>query len=119
MVYIPTSNRFYSALDEIRVILHRDPEMVKWAPDMLMSGISDIINNIAPTISEKATYKKNISASLRLKVYRKDGYCCVKCSSREDLSLDHIIPESKGGVSTIDNLQTLCRHCNVVKGSKI
>ena len=118
MTHIPPSNRFYSALDEIKAILQRDPEMVRWAPDMLLSGISEIIGNIAPQTGGRATYKKKISASARLKVFRKDAYRCVICGSSEDLSLDHIIPESKGGVSTIDNLQTLCTHCNTVKGVK-
>jgi len=66
----------------------------------------------------KARYKKRIGPSLRLKVYKKDGYCCVMCNSSHDLSLDHIIPESKGGASTIDNLQTMCMRCNSVKGVK-
>ena len=36
-----------------------------------------------------------------------------------DLEVDHIIPISKGGKSTYDNLQTLCHRCNVRKGAKI
>ena len=118
MDYIPRSDRFYAALDEIREILERDPEMVIWASGMIIYDISDIVENIAQTTRKKATYKKKISASLRLKVYRKDGYRCVICLTSEDLSVDHIIPESRGGVSTIDNLQTLCVHCNTVKGVK-
>ena len=36
----------------------------------------------------------------------------------EDLTLDHIIPESHGGHTTAENLQTLCRSCNSHKGRK-
>ncbi|MBR2352886.1 MAG: HNH endonuclease, partial [Clostridia bacterium] len=34
------------------------------------------------------------------------------------LEVDHIIPVSKGGKSTLDNLQTLCERCNRGKGTK-
>lgn len=52
-------------------------------------------------------------------VYRRDGGRCVYCGSTEDLQLDHIIPFSKGGATTIENLQLLCRKCNLEKSNKI
>ena len=42
---------------------------------------------------------------------------CLHCGTRRYLSLDHIIAESRGGPSTIENLQTLCRSCNSKKGA--
>ena len=62
--------------------------------------------------------KKPIPSKLRWAVFRRDGYCCVKCKSDEDLTADHIHPEVKGGKATIHNLQTLCRSCNSKKGTK-
>lgn len=60
--------------------------------------------------------KKKINGTIRVKVFERDGYQCVHCGVRKDLSLDHIHPESKGGTATIENLQTLCRSCNSKKG---
>jgi len=62
--------------------------------------------------------RKKISEELRNGIFKKDNYKCVKCGSREDLVIDHIIPFSKGGVTELDNLQTLCKKCNREKGNK-
>jgi hypothetical protein len=52
-------------------------------------------------------------------VYRRDGGRCVYCGSTENLQLDHIIPFSKGGSTTIENLQLLCQKCNLEKSNHI
>jgi 5-methylcytosine-specific restriction endonuclease McrA len=43
---------------------------------------------------------------------------CLKCGTKENLTLDHIKPLIKGGLNTLDNLQTLCGYCNSKKGKK-
>ena len=69
-------------------------------------------------LREKPAYsKKKISSSLRWKVYERDGFKCVKCGVQKDLTLDHVIPESKGGLSTFENLQTMCKSHNSSKGT--
>lgn len=52
-------------------------------------------------------------------VYSRDGGRCVHCGSTENLQLDHIIPFSKGGATTLENLQLLCQKCNLEKSNKI
>lgn len=52
-------------------------------------------------------------------VYKRDAGRCVYCGSTDNLQLDHIIPFSKGGATTIENLQLLCRKCNLEKSNKI
>ena len=52
-------------------------------------------------------------------VYRRDGARCVYCGSTENLQLDHIIPFSKGGATSLENLQLLCQKCNLEKSNKI
>lgn len=74
----------------------------------------------AHTAKGAAIYlKQRINDKLRAMVFERDGYRCVECGSNKRLSADHIIPESKGGQATLDNLQTLCRPCNSEKGSKL
>lgn len=52
-------------------------------------------------------------------VYTRDGGRCVYCGSTENLQLDHMIPFSKGGATTLENLQLLCQKCNIEKSNKI
>lgn len=55
---------------------------------------------------------------LMLSLIHRDGYKCAVCGAIEDLSIDHIIPLSKGGSDEIDNLRILCRTHNSAKGDK-
>lgn len=51
---------------------------------------------------------------------RRDGFFCASCgNATADLQIDHIVPVSKGGSNDFDNLQLLCRRCNIVKGAKV
>lgn len=61
-----------------------------------------------------------VSNKMRFSIYDRDGHRCRKCGRRTgDLEIDHIIPIAKGGESTYDNLQTLCKSCNKKKGANI
>ena len=56
---------------------------------------------------------------LRRRVLERDGYYCVYCDEDlrdAEIHMDHVIPESKGGPTTYDNLQVTCRKCNLAKG---
>jgi hypothetical protein len=46
------------------------------------------------------------------------GEKCNYCGSTDNLTLDHIIPLSKGGINKIENFQILCKSCNKLKGNK-
>ncbi len=54
---------------------------------------------------------------MRKKIKDRDKVC-QKCGSIDNLTIDHIIPYSKGGKATILNLQVLCRWCNLSKGDE-
>lgn len=52
---------------------------------------------------------------IRIFIFKRDKYKCLKCNSKENLSIDHIQAINKGGENKISNLQTLCRSCNSAK----
>jgi 5-methylcytosine-specific restriction endonuclease McrA len=62
--------------------------------------------------------KQKIGRSLSRAVMERDAYRCVTCGTHVDLCCDHIVPESKGGPTTLENLQTMCRPCNSWKGNR-
>ena len=52
-------------------------------------------------------------------VLMRDGFACVYCgNTKAPLQLDHVIPRSRGGTDTPDNLAAACRSCNQRKGAK-
>ena len=51
-------------------------------------------------------------------IYKRDGYSCQYCGSTRDLTIDHVIPRSKGGEDTWENLVACCDKCNAAKGNK-
>ena len=55
----------------------------------------------------------------RKMIYKRDNYKCQYCGSFKDLTIDHVIPKSKGGTNKWDNLVTCCRKCNLKKGDKL
>jgi len=58
----------------------------------------------------------------RGRIYERDNYTCVFCGQKfevKDLTIDHIMPLSRGGNNQDYNLVTSCQKCNVKKGNKI
>lgn len=52
-------------------------------------------------------------------IYKRDDNKCQYCGSTRHLTIDHIIPKSKGGEDTWDNLVVACNTCNTKKGDKL
>lgn len=59
-----------------------------------------------------------VSKAVRQRIYERDGFACIYCTSTTQLSIDHVLPRSRGGTNNEDNLATACRRCNSSKGSR-
>lgn len=58
-----------------------------------------------------------MTQSQRFKIFQRDGFRCRYCGSGDRLTVDHVVPRSKGGANTVDNLVTACAACNAGKGA--
>ena len=103
-----------------------------------LQAFVDYINNEKPEVDDQQTEvqiiekektitseeRRGIPLGVRYNVLSRDRFKCVKCgvSPSTDINcklhIDHIIPFSKGGLTTFDNLQTLCENCNLGKGNR-
>jgi len=56
---------------------------------------------------------------LRAAVFARDGYRCAYCGvETAEPHCDHVLPLSRGGSNSADNLATACGACNTSKGAK-
>ena len=62
------------------------------------------------------THRRKIT---RRAVFARDDWTCQYCGSRSNLTVDHVIPRSKGGSSSWDNIVASCAPCNRRKGDQL
>lgn len=94
-------------------------EFVKW----VNQGTDERLPSA--TVSTNVTKQTGRQPNLRLrfKVMRRDNFKCQYCGKSPAtqpgiaLNVDHVIPWSEGGETTMENLQTLCAECNLGKSN--
>ena len=57
-------------------------------------------------------------AFTRFNLFLRDRFSCQYCGARGDLTFDHVVPRSKGGVTSWDNVVAACSPCNLKKANK-
>ncbi len=74
-----------------------------------------------PSVVSLKTYIKpqRQPAFTRFNVFLRDRFTCQYCGAREELTFDHVIPRSKGGLTTWDNVVAACSPCNLRKGDQL
>ena len=72
-----------------------------------------------PSVVSLKTYVKPAlyPAFTRFNVFLRDRFTCQYCGDKDDLTFDHVIPRSRGGLTRWDNVATACAPCNLAKGS--
>lgn len=78
--------------------------------DQLETGMIDVQ-------TMRMQFNKN-SKKIFQRIVNRDGNACKICGTTNKLTVDHIIPLSKGGSNDDDNFQILCFSCNRKKGAK-
>ncbi len=57
-------------------------------------------------------------AFTRFNLFLRDEFRCQYCGSKGDLTFDHVLPRSRGGITSWQNVVAACSPCNLRKGSK-
>ena len=55
----------------------------------------------------------------RFNVFLRDKFTCQYCGDKNDLTFDHLLPKSRGGITDWENVVTACSSCNVQKGGRL
>jgi len=88
--------------------------VVKTAENMIVKipAVMKLIKIIRTIYRTKVPFsKKNVMI--------RDGFTCQYCGSLKELTIDHVVPVSRGGKSTFENCVTACKQCNNKKSNKL
>lgn len=93
------------------------------ADTLMVEAVLDTLTRMAKrqllAVFDEDQASRHIPHDIRLAVWQRDQGKCVQCGASSYLEFDHIIPFSKGGASTTNNVQLLCRRCNLAKGDRL
>jgi 5-methylcytosine-specific restriction endonuclease McrA len=104
----------------VKYIVKNKAEILAQDTENLIQTVSDRL--IKPLIVRllkmvRGVYKKKVPFSYK-NVMKRDKHTCMYCGTHEDLTVDHVIPKSRGGQTSFENCVTACRSCNHKKGNR-
>ena len=93
-------------------------EILKGGEKPILTSIGEFVRPIIIRLLNYVKFRPVKSRISRYKIYKRDNHECVYCGTKQDLSIDHVIPKSRGGDNTWANLVTCCKKCNSRKGNR-
>ena len=93
-------------------------EILKASENPITSGMGNFIRPIIIRLLNYVKYKIHKLKINRQRIYKRDGFECTYCGNRRNLTIDHILPKSRGGENTWQNIVTCCSSCNRMKGDR-
>lgn len=82
------------------------------ASPILARSFADEMRLRGVMVMSKPRKKYYLSQDVRDAVFSRDGNKCLSCGYLDNLTYDHVIPKSIGGMTNVANGQTLCLDCN-------
>ena len=103
------------------LLLKEKAEVVEHTERLLHSATATltrpaVIRLVSYVKVPRDTHRRKIT---RRAVFARDDWTCQYCGSRAQLTVDHVVPRSKGGGSTWDNIVAACAPCNRRKGDAL
>ncbi|MEK1903741.1 MAG: HNH endonuclease, partial [Rhizobium sp.] len=95
-------------LERVNIVEEYDQLVHSPSLEMKLPSVVSLKNFVKPSTHPAFT---------RFNVFLRDRFSCQYCGSREDLTFDHLVPRSRGGMTTWSNVVAACSDCNLRKGS--
>lgn len=104
----------------IRLVIKGKTEVLKYS-DRVLKCVDGSIMKI-PAVMKlmkviRLIYKHKVPYSKK-NIHIRDNHTCVYCGTNAELTIDHVIPISRGGKTSFENCVAACRTCNHKKGSR-
>ena len=97
-------------LDRVSIVSYYDRAIRSPSFSMKLPSVIALKSYIRPQSNPNFT---------RFNVFLRDKFTCQYCGDKKDLTFDHLLPKSKGGVTDWENVVTACSTCNVKKGGRL
>lgn len=103
----------------VKLLFLEKAELLHDDPDKVIRTVND--EYTYPSVIRLRRYINLPYAKIvlsRRNVMKRDRHTCQYCGTKSDLTLDHVLPRSRGGKDSWENLVTACNQCNVKKGNR-
>ena len=93
-------------------------EVVRSGENPIITGYNKYVRPVIIRLLKYIKHRTRLNKPNRSRIYKRDGYECVYCGSKKHLTLDHVLPKSRGGTNEWTNWVTGCSKCNRQKDNK-
>ncbi|HEX6981844.1 MAG TPA: HNH endonuclease [Balneolaceae bacterium] len=103
----------------VKLLFLDKAEMIHDYPELKLRTVSEVYSY--PSVIRLRRYihiPYNKIVLSRHNIMKRDGHKCQYCGSSRNLTIDHVLPRSRDGQDTWENLVTACDKCNIKKGNK-
>ena len=97
-------------LDRVNILSYYERTVRSPSFEMQLPSVVSLKSYVRPAAQPAFT---------RFNVFLRDRFECQYCGERDDLTFDHVIPRSRGGKTTWDNVVAACAPCNLLKGGRM
>ena len=94
-------------LDRVNIVSEYDRSVRSPTFEMKLPSVVSLKNYVRPALYPAFT---------RFNVFLRDRFTCQYCGDDQDLTFDHLVPRSRGGLTRWENVVTACAPCNLLKG---
>ncbi len=97
-------------MDRVNIVSNYDKVVRSPSFEMQLPSVVSLKTFIKPSRQPAFT---------RFNVFLRDRFSCQYCGARDDLTFDHVVPRSRGGMTTWENVVAACSPCNLRKADRM